>query len=160
MYDKEDLKKRDEYIYSLIDKFKMEDNSPLTREQIFRRMVKGMVCTNLAHVLTDAANSLMMDAESQLKPMRVKFKHIEKKKYTQMLNCIEAAKKYAYNIVVAQYQYDDADYFANDSDWWYSLIRLVQDKTDSSQNKSTQLIDFLLGMKSESNVFNIQKKDF
>jgi hypothetical protein len=55
---------------------------------------------------------------------------------------------------------EDANLFANDSDWWYNFIRLVEDRTGNDALKTRQLLNWVLTMPSEMGIFKIKKSDF
>ena len=114
MTKEEKIRQRDAEIDQIIDRFDMTAKCGLTREQIHQRVIKGMVSTNLAHVMADAANSLLLDAEDVLKPMQVCFSREEKYHYRQMLDHITAAKKWAAKSAFEPYQTKEADLFAQD----------------------------------------------
>ena len=98
------IAQRDAEIDQIIDRFDMITKCHLTREQIHQRVIKGMVSTNLAHVMADAANSLLLDAEDVLRPMQVCFSREDKYHYKQMLDHITAAKKWAAKSAFEPYQ--------------------------------------------------------
>lgn len=160
MTKEEKIKQRDAEIDKLIDRFNMTEYCNLTREQIHSRVIKGMVCTNLAHVMADAANSLMIDAEQFLKPMNVCFNRDDKYHFRKMLDCITAAKKWAAKSAFEPYLTSEAELFAQDSDWWYNLIKLIEDRTGDNVLKTKQILNWLLGLPSEMHIFNVKLSDF
>lgn len=153
-------KERDAKIDSLIDRFDMTAKCDLTREQIHKRAIKGMVCTNLAYVIADVANTLLLDAESELAPMQVCFRHTEKYYYKHMLDAIRSAKKWAEKSSFEPYLTNDANLFAEDSDWWYNIIRLIEDRTGDNIQKTKIILNWLLTMPSEMNLFKVRMSDF
>ena len=161
MTKEERIKKRDADIDAIIDRFDMTTKCSLTRESIHERVIKAMVSMNLAHVLADVCNSLLLDTEDFLKPMQVAFQQQEKYNYKKMMECVGAAKKWAAKSAFEAYQTDEADLFAQDSDWWYSLVRLVEDRTGDNVVKTKQVLNWLIGMPTELNVFpKLKMSDF
>ena len=160
MTKEEKIRQRDAEIDQIIDRFDMTEKCGLTREQIHQRVIKGMVSTNMAHVMADAANSLLLDAEDVLKPMQVCFSREDKYHYKQMLDHITAAKKWAAKSAFEPYQTKEADLFAQDSDWWYNIIRLIEDRTGDNVMKTKQVLQWLITMPSEMNLFKIKMSDF
>lgn len=160
MTKEEKIRQRDAEIDVIIDRFRMEEKCGLTREQIRQRVIKGMVSTNLAHVMADAANSLLLDAEDVLKPMMVSFSQKDKYNYRQMLDHIVAAKKWAAKSCFEPYLTGEADLFAQDADWWYNIIRLIEDRTGDNVQKTKLVLNWLLAMPTEMNLFKIKMNDF
>ena len=154
-------KKYDEELDAIIDRFHITEKCDLTREQIHLRVKKGMVCISLAHVLADAANTLLKDAEFYLNPLEVSFERQDKQNYKRMLKAMAAAKKTAAECAFQVYQTNDVDYFAFDSDWWYQVILLINDRVGENKRKTNIVLEWLLNMPSEINLFNnIKKNDF
>lgn len=160
MKKEERIQQRDAEIDAMIDKFDMTSKCSMTREQIHRRIVRSMVCVNLAHVLADVANTLLMDAEAEMKPMQVSFCRDDKYNFKQILQHITSAKKWAEKSSFEPYKTKEADLFAQDSDWWYNIVRLIDDRTGDNVLKTRQVLEWLLNMPTEMNLFKIELKDF
>lgn len=144
----------------IIDKYDMTRRCAMSREAIYRRVERAMVSLNLAHIMSDVVNSLVLDVEDQLKPMCVAFARQEKYNFKQMLEHVKAAKKWAERSTFEAYIHDDADLFCDESDLWYNLVRLIEDRTGADKRKNRMLIEWLVNMPSELNVFNIKEEDF
>ena len=156
----EAIKKRDEKIDKIIDRFDMTRTCSLSREEIHKRVVKAMVCLNMSYVLADVTNSMRIDAEACLMPFGVAFSRQDKRSFNKMMEHVTAAKKWAERAAFEPYMTEDANLFANDSDWWYNFIRLVEDRTGNDALKTKQLLNWVLTMPSEMGIFKIKKSDF
>lgn len=157
--DEIEAKQRSE-IDAMIDKFKMTDKTSLTREQIHLRIRRATVTSNLALVLADVVNTLLMDTEADLKIFGAIFRHDEKWKYNQVVKHLRDAKKISGFICADTYKSAEADLFAEDCDWWYNLIRVIEDRTGDNIQKTRMLLEFVINMPSEMNMFNVKYKDF
>lgn len=153
-------KKRDAEIDEMIDRFHMTKKCSMSREAIHRAVERGMVLNNLAFVLADACNTFLMDCENELKRFDVAFGQTDKYNFRQMLSHISAARKWAEKSALPIYDIPDADDACADSDWWYSFIKLVNDRTGENPGKTNLLLEYVLNMPSEMNMFDVKYNDF
>lgn len=153
-------KKRDAEIDEMIDRFHMMKKCNMSREAIHKAVEKGMVLNNLAFVLADACNTFLMDCENELKRFDVAFGQTDKYNFRQMLSHISAARKWAEKSALPIYDIPDADDACADSDWWYSFIKLVNDRTGENLSKTNLLLEYVLNMPSEMNMFDVKYNDF
>lgn len=153
-------KKRDAEIDEMIDRFHMMKKCNMSREAIHRAVERGMVLNNLAFVLADACNTFLMDCENELKRFDVAFGQTDKYNFRQMLSHISAARKWAEKSALPIYDIPDADDACADSDWWYSFIKLVNDRTGENLSKTNLLLEYVLNMPSEMNMFDVKYNDF
>lgn len=153
-------KKRDAEIDEMIDRFHMTKKCNMSREAIHKAVEKGMVLNNLAFVLADACNTFLMDCENELKRFDVAFGQTDKYNFRQMLSHISAARKWAEKSALPVYDIPDADDACADSDWWYSFIKLVNDRTGENPGKTNLLLEYVLNMPSEMNMFDVKYNDF
>ena len=160
MTNEERIAKRDKEIDDMIDRFKMTEKCHLTREQIHEKVLKGMVLNNIAFVLADVANSALMDMESELSPLGVAFNQNDKRNFNEMMRHAAAAKKWAEKSALPIYEISDADDACADSDWWYSMIKLIDDRIGDNPSKTNLLIEYILNMPSEVGLFNVKYADF
>lgn len=160
MTKEERLAKRNRDIDDMIDRFHMEQKCRLTREQIRTKVLKGMVLNNIAFVLADAANTALMDMETELKGLGVAFSQKDKQNFNEMLRHVTAARKWAERSALPIYEIDDADDACADSDWWYNFIKLVDDRIGEDTRKTNLLLEYLLNMPSEIGLFNVKYNDF
>lgn len=158
---KEDrIQKRDEQIDAMIDRFDMTNKCNLSREAIHRKVQRGMVLNNLAFVLADAANTFLMDMESELASLGVGFRQEDKYNFNQMLSHVKAARKWAEKSALPIYEMSEVDDACADSDWWYNMIKLIDDRLGDDRRKTNMLLEFILAMPSEVGLFNVTYNDF
>lgn len=153
-------RKRDAEINEMIDRFHMTKKCGMSREAIHRAVERGMVLNNLAFVLADVCNTFLMDCENELKRFDVAFGQTDKYNFCQMLSHISAARKWAEKSALPIYDIPDADDACADSDWWYSFIKLVNDRTGENPSKTNLLLEYVLNMPSEMNMFDVKYNDF
>ena len=144
---------RDERIYGLIDELRLDERCSFGRDEIFRRLIKANVLLNIAYVLADATHSALLDVEGELRLIGAGLQKEDKYNYKQMMNHLSMAKKWAQKSVAPVYATPDDVNFGCDSDWWYNMIKLIEDRTGEDQRKTHMLLEFLLGMPSELGVF-------
>lgn len=153
-------RKRDAEIDDMIDRFHMMKKCGMSREAIHRAVERGMVLNNLAFVLADVCNTFLMDCENELKRFDVAFGQTDKYNFRQMLSHISAARKWAEKSALPIYDIPDTDDACADSDWWYSFIKLVNDRTGENLSKTNLLLEYVLNMPSEMNMFDVKYNDF
>ena len=146
-------KERDERIYGLIDELRLDERCSLGRDAIFRRLVKANVLLNIAYVLADATHSALLDVEGELRLVGAGLMKEDKYNYKQMMQHLSMARKWAQKSVAPIYATPDDEGFGSDSDWWYNMIKLIEDRTGDDPRKTHMLLEFLLGMPSELGVF-------
>ena len=145
---------------ALIDRYDMTRKCNLTREQIYARVKTGMVCLNLALVMTDVAQSLLIDMEDALRPMGAAMNQTDKRKFRQMMRNVEAAKKLAEQFNKETYEHHDGQLFAEDADWWYNIVRLIDDRTGANIQKTRLVLKWLHTLPSEIGIFKVKMSDF
>lgn len=158
----EDMRKknRDAEIDAMIERFNMTERLGIPREKIREKVVRGMVLNNLAFVFADAANSFLIDCESELSPLGVCFNHDDKYNFKQMMTHVCAAKKWAEKSALPIYGISDSDDACADSDWWYNMAKLIDDRLGENRGKTNMLLEYILAMPSEVGLFNITYNDF
>lgn len=153
-------KMRDAEIGALIDRYDMESKCSLTRCQIHKIVRRGMVLNNLAFILADVVNTLLMDMESEIGRFGVVLSYSDKYNFNQMMTHIRAAKKWAEKSALPMYHIKDADNACYDSDWWHSMILLIDDRTGDDARKTNLLLEYLLNMPPGDDLFHITYNDF
>lgn len=148
------------YIDDIIDKYKVIEKTGMTREELHKQIFKATTCMSLAYMLTDVADSLLMDADSIFKPFRISLKFQERMQLNKVGSSIAAARRGIKELTGGIYR-SQGDAFATDADWWYNAIRLLHDRTGESLFKTRQVLEWLINMPSEMNMFTkITLKDF
>ena len=155
----EEKRERDE-LDAVIDRCGMMERTGLTREQLHKRVEKATLCLNIANCLADVCETLVMDAEGILRPFGATFEREDKLHFKQFAKAMRDAQKCARRCCLLLYQHKDADAFAEDSDWWYNMIRLIADRCADDELKTKQLINWIETMPSLLQMFNVKERDF
>ena len=157
----ERLRKREADIDAMIDRFRMMDKCGKTREELHEIINKAMICNNFAFVLADVANTFLMDCEKSLETFGIAFDKKDKYNFRQMLDHVKAARKWAEKSAMPIYEIgEETDEACADSDWWYSLIKLIDDRTGDDPQKTNMLLEYILAMPSQVGLFKITYDDF
>jgi hypothetical protein len=152
-------RERDE-LDDVIDRCKMIEKTGKTREELHKRVEKATLCLNMAHCLSDVIETLVMDAESILRPFGATFEREDKLRFKLLAKALDDAQKCARRTTLGLYKHEQADEFAEDCDWWYNMIRLLADRTGDDELKTLQVINWLTTMPSQLNMFDVKKRDF
>ena len=165
MFESEKIKqelaeRRDREIDTLIDRFDMENKCSLTRQEIHKIVRRGMILNNLAYILADVVNTLLMDMEDEIGKFGVALSRQDKHNFKQMMMYIRGAKEWSEKCALPIYEIKDADNACYDSDWWHNLILLIDSRTGDDARKSNLLLEFLLNMPEEEDLFHITYNDF
>lgn len=160
MTDKERIEIRDKKIYEMIDRFEMEKKCSFSREYLYKKVLRAMVLNNLAFVIADVANTLLLDCEHELEPFGAVFDKTDKYNFKQMLKCVRDARRWAEKSAMPLYEIPDSEDALSDSDWWYNLIKLVDDRLGDNRIKTNMFLEWLLNMPSTVKLFDITYDDF
>lgn len=151
--------KRDE-LDDVIDRCKMIEKTGLSREELHEKVKKATLCLNLAHVLADTCETLIMDCEAILRPFGATFQREDKQHFKQLAKALQDAKKCASRSCCGPYATPDAEDYAQECDWWYNIVRLIEDRTGDDELKTAQVLNWLVTMPSVLNMFEVKKRDF
>ena len=152
-------RERDE-LDAVIDRCKMIERTGLSREELHAKVDKALMCLNLTRVLADVIETLVMDAEAILRPFGATFEREDKQHYRQLTKTLYDAEKCAQRLCGGIYASSEADAYAQECDWWYNIIRLIEDRTGDDELKTRQVINWLTTMPSVLNMFEVNKRDF
>ena len=150
---------RDEFD-AIIDRFDMEAKTGRSREELRKLVHKGMIRLNLAYCMTDVIDWLIFDVDTTLGPFGAALEKQDKQKFNALKKTLAAARQTARDITRDVHKQSDKEGFQGECDWWYNLIRLVEDRTGSDHLKTKQVIQWLSTMPSVMNMFNVKTKDF
>jgi hypothetical protein len=155
----EETRERDE-LDDVIDRCDMIKTTGKSREELHKMVEKATMCLNMAHCLSDVIETLVMDAECILRAFGATFEREDKLRFKQLTKALQDAQKCAKRCCLGLYKHEDADAFAEDCDWWYNMIRLLADRTGEDELKTMQVINWLITMPSQLNMFDVKKRDF
>jgi hypothetical protein len=144
----------------IIERFDMEAKTGRTHEELRKLVHKGMTCLNLAYCLTDVIDWLIFDVDATLGPFGAALERKDKQLFGAMKKSLSAARQQARDITRDVHREADKNGFQGECDWWYNLIRLVEDRTGNDELKTKQVIQWLSTMPSQMNMFDVHTKDF
>lgn len=142
--------------------YNIHPKTPMSKEEVERRIKKAMISTNIVYIVTDALDTFLLDACSTLDSLGLELKHEEKRKFNEMKNHIHKAHYYSEQFAQNLYRGDSMKKIADashDSDWWYLMIKLLYDRLGDNKQKTHMLLEFLDRMPSEG-FFKISIDDF
>lgn len=144
-----------------VDKFVPNITPPpgMTIEQVKEELSEALALNVLTYTLVDTVNTMFVDMECSLGKLGLYMKKSERMKFNQLKQAAKKAKYWsnecAYNLNIDV----DSGKLQNDSDFWYNLIKLIQDRLGDDERKFRLLIEFLDTMPSEG-LFKIGIQDF
>ena len=145
----------------IIDALHLEQATGLTREQLHKEIGRVSVLLDLAYVLADVCDSLMLDVTDILARVKTPLDDHDRSYFKEMKKLANATRKWAQR---ATREYDRGDTqldLARESDWWKNLILMVEDRTGEDELKTRQVIRWLSTMPSVMQLFDgIHTKDF
>lgn len=145
----------------IIDALHLEQATGLTREQLHKEVGRVSVLLDLAYVLADVCDSLMLDVTDILAKVKTPLDDRDRSFFKEMKKLANATRKWAQR---ATREYDRGDTqldLARESDWWKNLILMVEDRTGEDELKTRQVIRWLSAMPSVMQLFDgIHTKDF
>ena len=146
----------------IIDKLRLELHTGLSREELIKLINKAATLMDLSVCLADVINSLMIDVTDISSKVRIDLMNDRELSYFKELKKLaNATRKWANSIThEARQSKRDGD-LATESDWWYNLILMVEDRTGTDELKTKQLIQWISTMPSQLHLFDdIHTKDF
>ena len=144
----------------IIDNLRLESRTGKSREEIKQQIKKALVSLNLAYVMADLVDSLMLDCESIMRQLSVEYEDPGKTYFKEMKKLAGATRKWAMRATRDINRDRDGDDYAKDVDWWYNMVRLIADRTGEDELKTKQVIEWITTMPSVMNVFKVKKRDF
>ena len=145
----------------IIDALHLEQATGLTREQLHKEVGRVSVLLDLAYVLADVCDSLMLDVTDILAKVKTPLDDRDRSFFKEMKKLANATRKWAQR---ATREYDRGDTqldLARESDWWKNLILMVEDRTGEDELTTRQVMRWLSTMPSVMQLFDgIHTKDF
>ena len=147
---------------NIIDKLNLERATGMSRDELYCNIEKAATLMDLAVCLADVINSLMIDVIDIADKVKVPLMTDRELSYFKELKKLaNATRKWAFAITRdARHSDSDGD-MAKESDWWYNLILMVEDRTGTDELKTKQLLEWISTMPSQLHIFeHIRAKDF
>ena len=132
-------------------------------EDAIRHYAKLATLTHsMAYILADAADPFLMDSEFALGKLNQRLKRQTKKNFADMYAAVRVSRRAVKKAAGPMYLKEDFSKDAcKDSDWWYNLFKLIEDRIGNNKQKTNLLLDFLLNIPSEGDgLFNVKYEDF
>jgi hypothetical protein len=118
-----------------------------------RQMVKLFAKCNLAIVLADVADSLMMEFDAESRIVGKCLRHEQKMRFNMMNQSGKDFKIRTRDVAKTGYRISDADNFCKDSDWLRDILMLIVDRVGDNDEKMLKLRAAIFNMKSEMEIY-------
>lgn len=145
---------------AMIESLHLVEATGLTHDELRTIVRRALIGLNLSYVLADVINSLLIDVEDELAKIRVPYDDRDRSYFKELKKLVSASRKWALRATRGLYHHQDADDFAGESDWWYNIIRLIEDRTGEDELKTKQVLQWLTTMPSVMGLFKVKMKDF
>ena len=145
----------------IIDALHLIQATGMTREELHKNIETVAVMMDLTTVLADVIDSMLLDIDDLLAKVKTPLDDRDRSYFKELRKLIKAARKWAQRATrETRHSERDGD-LATESDWWYNLILLVEDRTGTDEMKTRQLIRWVSTMPSQMHLFDsINTKDF
>lgn len=146
---------------TIIDALHLIQATGMTREELHKNIETVAVMMDLITVLADVIDSMLLDIDNLLAKVKTPLDDRDRSYFKELRKLIKAARKWAQRATrETRHSERDGD-LATESDWWYNLILLVEDRTGTDEMKTRQLIRWVSTMPSQMHLFDsINTKDF
>lgn len=146
---------------TIIDALHLIQATGMTREELYKNIETVAVMMDLTTVLADVIDSMLLDIDNLLAKVKTPLDDRDRSYFKELRKLIKAARKWAQRATrETRHSERDGD-LATESDWWYNLILLVEDRTGTDEMKTRQLIRWVSTMPSQMHLFDsINTKDF
>ena len=145
---------------AMIESLHLVEATGLTHDELRTIVRRALVSLNLSYVLADVVDWLMKDVEDELLKVKVPYDDRDRSYFKEMKKLVGASRKWAQRATRDLYHIKEADEFAGESDWWYNIIRLIEDRTGEDELKTKQVLQWLTTMPSVLGLFKVKMKDF
>lgn len=145
---------------AMIESLHLVKATGLTHDELRLIVRRALVSLNLCYVLADVVDSLMKDVEDQLLKVKVPYDDRDRSYFKEMKKLVGASRKWAQRATRDLYHIKETDDFTGESDWWYNIIRLIEDRTGEDELKTKQVLQWLTTMPSVMGLFKVNMKDF
>lgn len=147
---------------TVIDTLQLERTTGKSRDELYKLVETAATEMDLAVCLADVINSLMLDIIDFSNKVKILLMdERERSYYKELRKLAEATRKWAM-MATRDTRHSERDRdMAMESDWWYNLILMVEDRTGTDTLKTKQLLHWISSMPSQMHLFDhIHTKDF
>ena len=111
------------------------------------------ILTNLAYLMGDVTNTLMMDAEYRVKQLGFNLKHDGKRRLKQAVEDTARAKRSWQAFAAEMYQLKDAEQACDDSDFFADIVLLIADRVGDNDTRQEMVRKMIYRLKSQVNIY-------
>lgn len=111
------------------------------------------ILTNVAYMMGDVTDTLMMDAEWRVHKLGLNFKHGCKRRWKLAVEATHNAQRAWKQFAKEMYTVEDVEAACDDSDWFADIILLIADRVGDSDKRQDMVRNMLLRLKSETNIY-------
>lgn len=111
------------------------------------------ILTNLAYMMGDVTNTLMMDAEYRVKQLGFNLKHDCKRRLRQAVADTARAKRSWQAFAAEMYQLKDAEQACDDSDFFADIVLLIADRVGDNDTRQEMVRKMIYRLKSQVNIY-------
>ena len=111
------------------------------------------ILTNLAYLMGDVTNTLMMDAEYRVKQLGFSLKHDCKRRLKQAVEDTERSKRSWQAFAAEMYQLKDAEQACDDSDFFADIVLLIADRVGDNDARQEMVRKMIYRMKSQVDIY-------
>jgi len=118
------------------------------------RVEKANILTKLGYCTIDAAETFIMEADSQLSHIGYGLKHKDKYLLSQAKIHANMLKNILQQLASILYDIKENEFALEDSDYIYDLISLTTDRSGSDEEASKKILSMIREMPSKLGLFN------
>lgn len=111
------------------------------------------ILTNLAYMMGDVTNTLMMDAEFRVKQLGFNLKYDCKRRLKQAVEDTARAKRSWQAFAAEMYQLKDAEQACDDSDFFADIVLLIADRVGDNGTRQEMVRKMIYRLKSQVNIY-------
>lgn len=112
------------------------------------------ILTNVAYLMGDVTNTLMMDAQSRVEQLGFDLKQDCKQRWRMAMRQTELAKRAWASFAREMYALEDAAQACDDSDYFADLILLIADRVGDSHRRQQMVRNMIKRLKSEAHIYD------
>ena len=121
---------------------------------------KTLIANTFAYVFADIVDYFIKDCDEYLGKFDKCFSRESKQYYNEMRKHIIAAKKYSKKLWEPASDNACTDDICSDSDWWFSFIKLVDDRIEGNSENANKLLECLFNMPEGDSPYKVEYDDF
>ncbi len=141
------------------ENFSAETRAKYTLDQMNDLFERLSILTNFSFVLSDALHSIFLDAETAFNKLDGSFSGEDKHNFNGLKKAAAQGRMFAACLKRRIYGIEEEDSACKDSDDYYYLLKLIEDRTGEDRRKFNMLLEFLLQMP-EGGLFKVKFDDF